>query len=299
MDWVIIRVGATKCVANNSIMDGVECVTFCRCNDEDKQTANEQNMSTDGSPLVPPALEALLHRPFQRIVVFSGAGMSADSNVPTFRSGNNGLWSAFDPSELATPEAWSRDKATVWGWYEWRRGLVSTALPNAGHLAVAEMQRRFGATVITQNVDDLHERGGAKDVLHLHGSLFAARCAVCGRPHALGAAPQEAQLKRQPPRCLHCPGHVRPGVVWFGEPLDPEVVSLSEQRITACDLLLIVGTSGVVYPAAGMVDRASAGATVVEINPLSGSISKQIGFRWQTTAARGLPSLLSALNTAH
>lgn len=256
-------------------------------------------MSTNGSTLVPPALEVLLRRTFKRIVVFSGAGMSADSNVPTFRSGNNGLWSAFDPSELATPEAWNRDKATVWGWYEWRRGLVSEAQPNAGHLAVAEMQRRFGATVITQNVDDLHERGGATDVLHLHGSLFAARCAACGRPHGLGAASQDTQLKRQPLRCLHCHGHVRPGVVWFGEPLDPEVVSLSEQRITACDLLLIVGTSGVVYPAAGMVDRAPAGATVVEINPVSGSISSRIGFRWQTTAARGLPSLLNALNAAH
>ena len=138
-----------------------------------------RDASTDA---LTPELKAALSRPFKRIVVFSGAGMSADSGIPTFRSGSNGLWHEFDPQDLATPAAYSRDKETVWGWYEWRRGLVMTAQPNAGHLAVARLQRDFGARVVTQNVDDLHERAGMSDVLHLHDSLFTPRCFGCARP---------------------------------------------------------------------------------------------------------------------
>src|SRR5690606_31403572 len=127
-----------------------------------------------------PLADLLSSRRFERIVVFSGAGLSEDSGSPTFRSGSNGLWSEFDPQELATPQAWRRDKALVWGWYEWRRGLVMAAQPHPSHLAVTGLQERFGATVVTQNVDHLHERAGVTDVLHLHGSLFTARCAACG-----------------------------------------------------------------------------------------------------------------------
>lgn len=246
---------------------------------------------------VPVALAQSLSRRFERIVVFSGAGMSADSGIPTFRGGSNGLWQAFDPEELATPSAWRRNRNLVWGWYEWRRGLVAAAQPNPGHLAVADMQRRFGATVITQNVDDLHERGGASDVLHLHGSLSAARCDTCAQPHLLGEASQEARRELTPPRCARCGGYIRPGVVWFGEGLDDRTVALASRTIGGCDLLLIVGTSGIVYPAAGMVELAPTEAVVIEINPQPGMSHSATGriHAWPTTAALGLPWILQCL----
>jgi NAD-dependent deacetylase len=251
---------------------------------------DKQNRET-----LPSALQALLARPFERIVVFSGAGMSADSGIPTFRSGENGLWNAYDPSQLATPDAWWRDKETVWAWYEWRRGIVMAAQPHPGHVAVAELERRRNAAIVTQNVDDLHERAGATKVLHLHGSLFAARCSVCGKPHALGEPPKEQQRQITPPRCPLCKGYIRPGVVWFGENLDEATVKETRQMIADCDLLLIVGTSGVVYPAAGMVNEAPPAATIIEINPQPGEGSSRIAYQWQMTAARGLPAVARVL----
>ncbi|WP_431262338.1 SIR2 family NAD-dependent protein deacylase [Roseateles chitinivorans] len=241
----------------------------------------------------------LLNRRFAHIVVFSGAGMSADSGIPTFRSGSNGLWGEFDPQQLATPGAWARDKETVWGWYEWRRGHVMAAQPNPGHVAVARLQRECGAQVVTQNVDDLHERAGVEGALHLHGSLFAARCDRCGARADLDDPPPEAQRRLTPPTCAACgKGSIRPGVVWFGEPLDDEVVNAATRRIARCDLLLIVGTSGVVYPAAGMVGLAPKDAVIVEINPQSGEVAAQVDHRWQTTAALGLPILADWLADA-
>jgi len=247
---------------------------------------------------LPTALGQLLNRRFEHIVVFSGAGMSADSGIPTFRSGSNGLWGEFDPQQLATPDAWQRDKETVWGWYEWRRGHVMAATPNPGHLAVARLQREFGAQVVTQNVDDLHERTGVEDALHLHGSLFAARCDRCGARATLSDPPPEAQRRLTPPTCAACgQGAIRPGVVWFGEQLDDAVVNAAAQRIAECDLLLIVGTSGVVYPAAGMVRLASKDAVIVEINPQPGDVAANVSFRWQTTAAAGLPAVAALLSS--
>jgi NAD-dependent deacetylase len=244
---------------------------------------------------MPPALRNILSRSFERIAVFSGAGMSADSGIPTFRSGSKGLWKEFDPEMLATPEAWRRDKETVWGWYEWRRSVVMAAEPHAGHRAAAELQRRRDAAIVTQNVDDLHERAGATRVSHFHGSLFAARCFTCGEPVALGDPPRTPQRKLAPPRCPHCGGDVRPGVVWFGEGLDPATVRQALQRIAVCDLLLIVGTSSVVYPAAGMIHEAPPEAVIIEINPQPGAASARIACQWQTTAAQGLPVLLEVL----
>ena len=247
-------------------------------------------------PALPESLRALLDRRFSRIVVFSGAGMSADSGIPTFRSGQNGLWSDFDPQQLATPEAWWRDKPTVWGWYEWRRGLVMAAQPNPGHHAVARLQRTLGVDVVTQNVDDLHERAGVTGALHLHGSLFAARCDHCGQPHDLDAHLPGAQRRLAPPPCAQCGrGAIRPGVVWFGEGLDEAVVQAATHAIQACDLLLIVGTSGVVYPAAGLVGLAPKHAVIVEINPHPGDVAARVGYRWATTAAIGLPLLVDEL----
>ena len=186
----------------------------------------------------------------------------------------------------------------MWGWYEWRRGLIENAQPNAGHLALAQLQQAAGVAAvaaITQNVDNLHERAGVHNVLHLHGSMFAPRCTSCGKPHTFAVAPPpEARREVAPPSCPHCTGVIRPGVVWFGENLDVRIVGKAQQLIKACDLLLIVGTSGVVQPAAGLVNGVSPSAVVIEINPdASGRLQR--GFEWRTTAARGLPSLVGYL----
>ena len=256
------------------------------------------------TPHLPEPLQALLAgRRFQRIVVFSGAGMSADSGISTFRSGERGLWTAFDPQQLATPEAWRRDRELVWAWYEWRRGQVMAAAPHAGHVAVAQLWKVTGASIVTQNVDDLHERAGVPEtaVLHLHGSLFAPRCDLCGAaqrclPPALPAQGDGQPPRLAPPVCQVCrSGFHRPGVVWFGETLNPLVWEAARRAVSDRDLLLVVGTSGVVYPAVGLIGCAPADAVVVELNPQAGASAGRIEVRWEETAARGLPVLCAAL----
>jgi NAD-dependent deacetylase len=250
---------------------------------------------TKPSGALPADIASALARRFDSIVVFSGAGMSADSGIPTFRSGRDGLWSEFDPYDLVSPDAWQRDKETVWAWHESHRGLVMRAEPNAGHIAVAQLQREFGAAVVTQNVDDLHERAGATGVLHLHGSLFTARCFACEKPYALGDPPQTPVRQLLPPRCAHCGGNVRPGVVWLGEYLPHRVVHKAEELIERCDLLLVIGTSGVVNPAAGMVNLAPASATIVEVNPDPPAKPGRHRWRLKTTAAEGVPLIYDVL----
>jgi NAD-dependent deacetylase len=211
-------------------------------------------------------------RPAQRAVVFGGAGMSAESGIATFRDALSGaLWSRFDAERLATPEAFLRDPALVWGWYEWRRMQALQAQPNPAHRAVVELAQRLpGLCVITQNVDDLHERAGSREVLHLHGSLHQARCFDCAAAHPLEAMPDEPDGGRRlpPPRCAHCGGLVRPGVVWFGEMLVAEVLDAAFEATGACDLFLSIGTSGLVHPAAQLPAVARRqGATLLHVNP--------------------------------
>lgn len=159
---------------------------------------------------------------------------TAESGIPTFRDQQSGLWENFDAAELATTAAFTRDPAFVWGWYEWRRSLVLKAQPNAGHLAIAALQSKVPhCTLITQNVDDLHERGGSCDVIHLHGELSKPYCKACRQPHTLIQAlpdihPNGARL--DPPRCTHCGAKVRPGVVWFGEPLPQDQWNAARHR---------------------------------------------------------------------
>ena len=260
--------------------------------------------STRHSPDLPEALVGALSQ-VHRLVVFSGSGMSAESGIPTFRDAMHGLWAQFDPSALASPEGWKEDRARVWAWYEWRRGLVMRAKPHAGHLAIPQLAHALSrftghevlVDVVTQNVDDLHERAGATDVQHLHGSLFAPRCGACGKPGEFaGLPPLEPVDRLVPPRCQHCQGFLRPGVVWFGESLPMGVWHQAESLIASCDVLLVVGTSGVVYPAAGLPASARrAGKWVAEINPTASELSSQVNLHWQTTAAQGLGSLLKAL----
>jgi len=211
----------------------------------------------------------------RRPVVFTGAGVSAESGVPTFR-GPGGLWRSFRLEELATPEAFARDPRLVWEWYAWRRGLVRACVPNAAHRAIARLTaRRSGTTVVTQNVDGLHERAAAEvaaaagvaglPVIALHGSLFATRCTRCDY-QAPADLPVDTTTVATLPRCPRCRALLRPGVVWFGETLDFAVLDPAFAAADACDVCLVVGTSALVHPAAGVATAAARAGAVVEVN---------------------------------
>jgi NAD-dependent deacetylase len=201
-----------------------------------------------------------------RVTVVTGAGVSAASGIPTFR-GSGGLWRNHRPEDLATAAAFARDPRLVWEWYAWRRGLVAAAKPNRAHEVLALWSRRFPRfRLITQNVDGLHERAGTSGVIRFHGSLWEVSCwDACGRMPARWR--DERTFDSLPPHCDACGGWLRPGVVWFGEPIDPEALEASGEALD-CEVCLAVGTSAVVYPAAGLVTAAGArGAFTAEINP--------------------------------
>ena len=198
--------------------------------------------------------------------MLTGAGVSAASGVPTFR-GADGLWKTFKPESLATPQAFARDPRLVWEWYDWRRQTIAACEPNAAHRVLAAWSRRFpNFKLITQNVDGLHEAAGTRDAIRLHGSIWEVKCwrnCAAAPPRWRDATVPYAEI---PPRCPHCGDLIRPGVVWFGESLDPDIV---EQATAAadCDVFITIGTSAVVYPAAGFIDLARRlGALTVEIN---------------------------------
>ncbi|MBV8083045.1 MAG: NAD-dependent deacylase [Candidatus Eremiobacteraeota bacterium] len=197
-----------------------------------------------------------------RAAALSGAGMSVESGLPTFRSGSRALWRNRDPMTLATPEAFARDPALVWEWYRERLRAHGAATPNPGHLALAELERRIATfTLITQNVDGLHLRAGSRDVIELHGDVRTSRCASCA---TRVPTPLDGEL---PPRCA-CGGPLRPNVVWFGEPLPPGAYERAWEAAAGSEVFIVAGTSAVVFPAAGLVQVArEAGAFVVEINP--------------------------------
>lgn len=210
-------------------------------------------------------------------------GASAESGIPTFRDALTGLWERFDPSQLATSEAFRADPSLCWGWYEWRRHKVLRAQPNGAHLAIAELARYVPKlTVVTQNVDDLHERAGSLDVIHLHGSLHSPRCIDCGQPYTLpltsDALPEDGS-RIEPPRCSACSGYVRPGVVWFGEMLPEDAWSAALTAAQECDLFLSIGTSRIVYPVAELpLGALGREAIVVHINPVRFDVSIQEHF---------------------
>jgi NAD-dependent deacetylase len=197
------------------------------------------------------------------LVVLTGAGISADSGVPTFR-GADGLWRNHRAEDLATPEAFERDPRMVWEWYNWRRALIATTRPNAAHDAVAELERRGGTFwLITQNVDGLHRAAGSRKLSEIHGNIWMVRCTQCGKVEENRDVPIAIL-----PTCTGCGGLLRPHIVWFGESLDPDDMERCGTALQRCDVMLIIGTSGVVYPAAGFAAIAKgAGAFVGEINP--------------------------------
>lgn len=235
------------------------------------------------------ALEQATH-----VVALTGAGISAESGIPTFR-GPGGLWRTYSPLQLAAPEAFERDPRLVWEWYDWRRGLSRKAKPNAGHIALAEFERRMederGArafTLVTQNVDGLHDRAGSRNVVKLHGDLWLVRCTGCGAT----TRNEQVPLPELPPRC-QCGALLRPGVVWFGEPLPEDAWAQALEASQRAQIFLVIGTSATVYPAAGLAHQARrAGARVAVVNLEASDIDSSAAWVLRGPAGEILPRLL-------
>ncbi len=227
----------------------------------------------------------------RRVAALTGAGVSAESGVPTFR-GPEGLWRTYRPEDLATPQAFAKDPRLVWEWYDWRRQRVAACSPNDGHRALAELGRRsFGFDLITQNVDGLHRLAGSSRVSELHGSLWTLRCTTCSRERE----DREAPLPSIPPRC-ECGGLERPGVVWFGEALLSDVLEQAYEAASRADVFFVIGTSALVHPAASLPEVAGEqGALVVEINPELTPLSGLVDIRLAGPSAAILPRILDAL----
>jgi NAD-dependent deacetylase len=229
----------------------------------------------------------------RRVTVLTGAGVSAASGVPTFR-GAGGLWREFRAEDLATPSAFARDPQLVWEWYDWRRSILARCEPNRAHHVLAAWSRQYPSfDLITQNVDGLHERAATQNVTRLHGSIWTLQCW-----NACGCGPwldERVPLRPLPPRCGSCDGLARPGVVWFGESLDPKHLTHAENAC-ACDVFLLVGTASVVYPAAGLTGLARArGAFVIEINPETTPVSGTVDVSLRAPAEVALDELNARL----
>jgi NAD-dependent deacetylase len=236
-----------------------------------------------------------LRRPAARITVLTGAGVSAASGVPTFR-GADGLWKNFRPEALATAEAFGRDPSLVWEWYSWRRSLIAACEPNAAHLVLAEWSQRFpNFKLITQNVDGLHERARTVNTIRLHGSIWEVSCWQGCAKSPRRWRDDTLNFATIPPRCPYCGGLIRPGVVWFGETLDTDVVN-DAMAAMACDVFMTIGTSAVVYPAAGFVEQARRqGAFTVEINPEATPATSTVNLALAGGAELVLPEIAAQL----
>jgi len=246
---------------------------------------------------VPQGLTETLSRA-RSVAVLTGAGISAESGIPTFREAQTGLWAKYDPMELANPEAFARDPRLVAAWYGWRREMISQCEPNAGHRALATVEQRLGEkdgrlTLLTQNVDRLHHQAGSRNVVELHGTLWIWRCTACGAETEEPTVP----FPEHPPRCAQdgCGGAKRPAVVWFGEALPGPALEAADRALRECDLLLAVGTSAVVQPAASFVHIAGGhGAATAEINPQETPISDSVDYSVRASASEALDRLLEA-----
>lgn len=238
----------------------------------------------------------LIHalRKAKNVAVLTGAGVSAESKVPTFRDAMTGLWASFSPEELATPEAFARNPGMVWDWYAFRREMCAKALPNPGHLALAELEKRFRHfTLTTQNVDGLHQRAGSVRVFELHGSIARVKCADTGR---LLEGPIPA-CDEPPPRHPQTGGMLRPDVVWFGEALPEHPLIESMLAAQEADVYFTIGTSALVYPAAGLpIEAARSGAVVVEINPQETPFTELATISLRGKAGEILPALVSSFD---
>ena len=234
-----------------------------------------------------------------RPVVLTGAGVSKESGIPTFRDALDGLWAQFDPQQLATPRAFRRNPKLVWDWYQYRRELLAEARPNPAHRAIAEIETVLPQlVVITQNIDGLHAAAGSSDVITLHGDIRRNKCfANCqGDPTLIDVAALAWDREHGPPRCPHCGAWVRPDVVWFEEMLPAVALERAYDLSHATDLMLVVGTSGVVQPAASLPFAAKQhGATIVEVNPEMTSITLIADWHLSGQAGAILPLIVAAL----
>jgi len=228
------------------------------------------------------------------VTVLTGAGVSAESGVPTFRDAQTGLWAKYSPEELATPRAFRRQPRLVWEWYAWRRTLVAEAIPNPAHLALVDMERLFPQFhLITQNVDGLHQRAGSRRVVELHGNITRTKCFDEGT-----VVSSWKDTGDVPPRCPDCGGLLRPDVVWFEEPMPEAEMGLAATASANCDVFFSIGTSTLVYPAAGLPSEAlRSGAMVVEVNPQPTPFTSQAHYALAGAAGVVLPELVKALHT--
>lgn len=227
-----------------------------------------------------------------RIAVLTGAGVSAESGVPTFREAQTGLWAQYDPQQLATPRAFRRDPKLVWEWYAWRRELVADVDPNPGHYALAAMEKQVPTfTLITQNVDGLHQRAGSRQPFELHGNIGRFKCFE--QEHLIGTLPETEEI---PPRCPRCGGLLRPDVVWFGESLPLAVLQTAVSAAETCDVFFSIGASALVQPAASLPFTAlGAGAVVVEINPNETPLTPRADYVLSGPSGEVLPALVTAV----
>lgn len=225
-------------------------------------------------------------------VVLTGAGVSQESGLRTFRDAQTGLWAQYKPTELASPEAFQRDPKLVWDWYAWRREAIKAVRPNAGHYALVEMEKRVPEfTLVTQNVDGLHRMAGSRNVLELHGNINRVRCADCYTFPDLWEDDSE-----EVPRCQVCGGLLRPDVVWFGETLPRDQLEGAVQAARLCDVFFSIGTSGVVQPAASLGFAAhNRGATIVEINAEPTPLTSKADFILHGKSGEILPNLVRAV----
>ncbi|MFO1519130.1 MAG: NAD-dependent deacylase [bacterium] len=231
-------------------------------------------------------------RQANHVAVLTGAGISAESGIPTFRDAQTGFWSNFKPEELASAEGFLQNPKRVWEWYAWRREKVADVKPNPGHFALAEMERHLPRlTLITQNVDGLHRRAGSKNVLELHGNILKTKC--FDRNHPVESWEENGEI---PPLCPQCGGRLRPDVVWFGEMLPERELALALQAAQTCDLFLSVGTSSLVYPAASLPEEAlHAGIPVLEINPTATPLTPRATWALPGPSGRILPELVKMI----
>ncbi len=238
---------------------------------------------------IPDAAVAAI-RDARHVCALTGAGISAESGVPTFREAQDGLWEKYDPLDLATPEAFQRDPELIWRWYRWRRELVAEAAPNPGHEALAELAALVPRlTLVTQNVDSLHQRAGSTDVIEFHGNLFADRCSAEN-------CVVECHHDDDVPSCPRCGSPVRPGVVWFGETIPEQALNESLAAAADCDVFLSIGTSSLVFPAAGLAEVAGeAGAVVIEVNPNPTGMSAGFDYAIAGNAGDVLPEFVRLL----
>lgn len=227
-----------------------------------------------------------------KLVALTGAGVSQESGLRTFRDAQTGLWAHYKPQDLASPEAFARDPKLVWDWYAWRREAIKGARPNAGHYALAEIEKKNPQFIlITQNVDGLHRMAGTHNLFELHGNIQRVRCSECGM-----LAETWEEDSETVPRCDHCDGLLRPDVVWFGEPLPRDQLEGAVEAARACDVYFSIGTSGVVQPAASLAHSAkSNGAIIVEINAETTPLTEKADFFLQGKSGEILPALVKAM----